>query len=311
MKDKNRTSTNCTKTAKNSLIYDNNIPKKSEKCVRKKNKKVKSRSKLISRLKDKNFGTTKKNKIIYAEFIFNDPSEDDLTGIQNLILNTSRYLPWKSNIDGLCPSLDFISNLISEQANVGTILKTESGEFSCVIGLLSALNFNQYKQMDTIKLALLEECKKHGDTDELERMFINNQIGLIVNERMINAPLELVDKLFANLLLDIEWSLNSDVVPKEEIGYYKYTHFLFITRLLNLKGKTNDKLGFDGFFYKFEEKEFFNQSKIHFAWPSGDMNIYNKKLYPEYNLIFVITFENFQDVIKKLSAMVKLDQSNS
>lgn len=165
--------------------------------------------------------------------------------------------------------------------------------------------------MDTIKLALLEECKKHGDTDELERMFINNQIGLIVNERMINAPLELVDKLFANLLLDIEWSLNSDVVPKEEIGYYKYTHFLFITRLLNLKGKTNDKLGFDGFFYKFEEKEFFNQSKIHFAWPSGDMNIYNKKLYPEYNLIFVITFENFQDVIKKLSAMVKLDQSNS
>lgn len=193
-------------------------PAKKQKQDNKHNDKTKHEPKT----KTKKNGKTKKSKqkssgpeIVPMDFIFCDMDEKFFHGIKNLLVSSSPvYLPTASPL----------SDLMIQNVAVGTVISTEyeykpgqerDMDYEGVVyGFASVLNVTTYKDNDAIK-ALKKLCLSKCPEDRKKELEIvlsgktKRPAGFYFQSRMVNLPLEIVEVLHQQLVLDMDWAVDN------------------------------------------------------------------------------------------------------
>ncbi|KAF4714983.1 hypothetical protein FOZ62_012030, partial [Perkinsus olseni] len=153
-------------------------------------------------------------------------------------------------LDGKEYDIGSLAQCIIDQQNIGTIIKSgednkkgkgDSGGDDAFCAVATILNPVQYSKevpgMRELINHLKKQVDKHADSDETKDAF-NKMVspaggsggsccGIMLNERMINLPSELVPGIHRVLKDDVAWSLSEAAhCPAEERKYYKFTHLL-------------------------------------------------------------------------------------
>jgi protein BCP1 len=142
---------------------------------------------------------------LQVEFLFCDMDEKFFHGVKSLLNNSSTiYQAHASSLVDL-----MISNV-----QVGTVVSTEGDEDGNVFGFASVLNVTSYQDAPAIqhlKEVCLSNCpKKHKE--ELEVVLsgkTKRPAGFLIHGRMVNLPLEIVDVLHDQLVVDMDWAVNN------------------------------------------------------------------------------------------------------
>ncbi|CUM63307.1 uncharacterized protein PRCAT00000878001 [Priceomyces carsonii] len=126
-----------------------------------------------------------------------------------------------------------LSDLILTKNSVGTAIKTE-GKESDPFALLSVINISEYISNPSIKPLVdyvIGKTAKDVEFNLMLRKLLKKdspkKVGLIVSERMINMPVELVPPMY-KLLLE-EMTKASDANEK-----YEFDYFIIISKIYNL-----------------------------------------------------------------------------
>ncbi|CAE7820020.1 bcp1 [Symbiodinium sp. CCMP2456] len=180
-----------------------------------------------------------------VDFEFYDPEESDFHSVRELLCTGVLR----------CVDLDFsgLADSIVEQVNIGTTIKSggeeggseksegaaeneDDDEDAALCGFLTCLNLHQFSEKDWRNgLVSFLESKAHsagiGVSEKLKKFLTADaQPGLLVSERFVNLPLELVPMLHKAVLEDISWSQTTEHCPSEERPFYFFTHFLLLAR---------------------------------------------------------------------------------
>ncbi|KAJ1612983.1 BRCA and CDKN1A-interacting protein isoform C-like [Cryptosporidium canis] len=169
-----------------------------------------------------------------GEFEFNDPNENDYHSIKNILL-MSQY----PQIKGI-RFHEFV-DLICNQGNIGTTVSISDH----VIAFSTILNFRQYKHILSKIVEYLSGVISRNKNKEFETLFnsvvYKKNVGLMINERLSNTPLEIVPILCSCLKDDIKWTVDhlySDV-PSDEREYYQWDYIVLLTtRYISPDGST-------------------------------------------------------------------------
>eukprot|EP01018_Ginkgo_biloba_P023990 Gb_25749 [translate_table: standard] len=161
--------------------------------------------------------------IVYADFEFFDPKPDDFHGVRNLL---------KTYCDGKEWDLNGFVDIILAQTTVGSIIKTDGDS---LFGVITALNLARYKdQRCIIQLQefLLDKCLEKPEAIEFKAFWGKHphDVGLLVSERVVNLPFELVPPLYDGLLDEVSWAIEDE--PTEALRCsFQFKHYLLLTRV--------------------------------------------------------------------------------
>ncbi|KAL2635317.1 hypothetical protein R1flu_006796 [Riccia fluitans] len=169
-------------------------------------------------------GSSDEGGIVNVDFEFFDPKPTDFHGVKALL---------KSYLDDAAWDISEFVDIFLAQTTVGTVIKTSDDDNP--IGILTALNLARYKDrrcMKEICQYLLKNCTSSSEKEKLEAMW-NQQakrVGLIVSERLVNIPVDLVPHLYTSLLDEVTWA-TEDEPTKELQDYFKFKEYLVVTRV--------------------------------------------------------------------------------
>jgi protein BCP1 len=141
--------------------------------------------------------------IIQVEFTFSDMDEKFFHGIKTLLHSSSTIY---------APDSSALSDLMVENVSVGTVISTEGDDEGNVFGFASVLNVTTNGSQPCIQrlvAACLDECPEQHKVD-LETVLsgkTKRPAGFLLHGRMINLPLEVVEVLHQQLVLDMDWAV--------------------------------------------------------------------------------------------------------
>ncbi|KAL0541883.1 hypothetical protein IC582_021962 [Cucumis melo] len=172
---------------------------------------------------------------IQADFAFFDPKPDDFHGVKTLLQNYLDKTRWDD--------IGF-SDLILGQTTVGSVVKIEGDEDSGVFGFITALNLERYKDSRSImdlKQYLLKVCKDNERENDLKKLLEEqtSSVGLIVSQRLVNLPPQLLPPLYDALFDEISWA-TEDEPTKELQDSFRFKLYILISKIYKLK-TTNSK----------------------------------------------------------------------
>ena len=236
------------------------------------------------------------------------------------------------------PLLDFeayntseMSDVIINQLEVGSVIKVgleddndknqitaynklnnQNVEVYAVFTILNLNFYNDKSFVSKIKEFILNKAKSHCNNEEQLKKVIelldNPKLGLIINERAINLPMELIPPLINLCVSDID-KYN---VENPSDNKYHLDVLLNITKyvLCQSQGKSHkrakiEKTVEDTVFYKFEDEEIINKSLVNFSYKipyaQKDLEILENKNEPQYKNISFIGFKDFLSLNKLLN----------
>ena len=165
-----------------------------------------------------------------VEFEFFDPEEDDFHSVRDLLCS--------GTLGALDLDFSGLANSIVDQVNIGTMVKSGAEEAQqakqaqqsqeapasdeddvTLCGMLTILNLRQFCEQAWCKnLVALLESKVKSDKQMLQytRASGKEQVGLIISERFVNLPLEVIPAMHNVILEDISWSCTTEYCPAEE-----------------------------------------------------------------------------------------------
>jgi protein BCP1 len=156
-----------------------------------------------------------------VEFEWFDPQELDFHGIKSLI---NQLL----DIDQTAMDVSAITDLIIKQPLLGSTVKVD-GQETDAYAFLSVLNMQQHAEkpfmaqlIHYLKTRASTNAKLSPLSDLLGRTPIP-PIGLILTDRLINCPSEVVPPMYTMLLEEIQWAL-------QEKEPYSFTHYLILSK---------------------------------------------------------------------------------
>ncbi|DAZ99349.1 TPA: hypothetical protein N0F65_005200 [Lagenidium giganteum] len=201
----------------------------------------------------------KADRLVNVDFVFNDPSEDHFHSVKQFLVS---YMPASMPFD-----VSGLANIIVNQVSTGTMVCVE-GEPGAY-GFITALSLSRYKNETSIQ-QILQYVTKRCPADQLaqfQKFLDTKSVALIVNERMINLPYQLVPALHSALHEDIEWAIENE--ETEELRKsFKFDYFLILSTCTlemvsttsgsNGKGKGKKSKSEATFFQNFED-EFIKQ----------------------------------------------------
>ncbi|CAM6093398.1 unnamed protein product [Calypogeia fissa] len=170
--------------------------------------------------------------IVDVDFEFFDPKPDDFHGAKALL---------RTYLDDVTWDINGCVDLFLAQTTVGSVIKTSEEESP--IGLISALNLARYQDcpcMKHIQHYIESKAKEKPEAKQVERFWTKkaNQVGLLVSERLINIPMELVPPLYEGLFEEILWATEDE--PTEELqNSFKFKHYLVLTKVFEELPKTS------------------------------------------------------------------------
>ncbi|KAL2374490.1 protein bcp1 [Blastomyces gilchristii SLH14081] len=160
--------------------------------------------------------------IVNVEFEWFDPQPAvDFHGLRNLL----RQL---LDNDAQLFDLSELTDLILSQPLLGSTVKVDGNEGD-PFAFLTVLNLQQHKDVPVIKDLTSYIQRKSSSSpklsplDNLLTQPTPPAIGLILTERLINIPAEVVPPMYTMLLEEIAWAL-------EENEPYNFTHYLILSR---------------------------------------------------------------------------------
>lgn len=133
--------------------------------------------------------------MVDVNFDFLDPRPEFFLSIRNFIF---------SLFDHRCP-VSNLSDLICNQVEVGTFLIADNGEKpeDSVLGFITLLNLDQTSEALTY---ISSYINSKGDISILN----NHTVGVLICERIINIPVELIPMLHSQLIEDVIWTQQND-----------------------------------------------------------------------------------------------------
>lgn len=176
------------------------------------------------------------DNMLDLEFDFRDPCEEDYHTVSELLKSGT----WEF----VEPNFSELTDSMVGQGNIGTLIKAhaegdDDTELESTCGIYTTLNLRQFAHLSwprDIGNALIAKAKKHADAKVVEKLqsllhsHAGTEVGLLFHERFMNMPLELVPPLHQALLDDIKWSCTTPDCPEDERPFYRFTHFVGVTR---------------------------------------------------------------------------------
>ncbi|EEH22421.1 hypothetical protein PABG_04632 [Paracoccidioides brasiliensis Pb03] len=171
--------------------------------------------------------------IVNVDFEWFDPQPAvDFDGIRNLV---------RQLLDNDAPLFDLstLTDLILSQPLLGSTVKVDGNE-SDPFAFLTVLNLQQHKEVPVIKdltnyLQRKSSSPQFSPLHELLSQPTPPAIGLVLTERLINVPVEVVPPMYAMLLEEIAWAL-------EENEPYNFSHYLVLSRTYEkIKSKLDEE----------------------------------------------------------------------
>ena len=241
----------------------------------------------------------KKEEIVNIEFVFSCVKEDYFLMIKNLIRNNFQFED--VSINGLA---DLI---IKMREDIGTTIKVDNDEEDKILGVFTLIPFKFYKNNPVVNQILemlnnkFDEKKKNKKL--IKKIINNSSLGLLINERLINLPQELVSPAMKLIYKELEECINEEGYNgKFDIDYYivfsKYVHNID-------DDKKNSQFNSDNFlYYKYESPLFINESVININYKikynEHGMDIENKNQ-PQYMNVSFVKKDIFLQIINNLS----------
>lgn len=143
------------------------------------------------------------DSIVNVDFDFFSPKEDDFHSLKNLL----RQL---LDVDNVEFDLSSVTQLIIDQAFLGSTIKTD-GEESDPFALLTVLNMTEHRQKPAIKALadyFIHKTQDNADFNRrLRKLFASSakeRVGLILSERLVNMPTEVVPPMYKMLADEID-----------------------------------------------------------------------------------------------------------
>lgn len=160
--------------------------------------------------------------VLDVEFEWFDPiPEIDFHGIKTLLAQLF-------DVDAPLLDLSNLTDLILAQPLLGSTVKVD-GKETDAYAFLSVINLNTHKDKPFIQ-TLIQYIKAKAATNpslaklaELLAQPETPSIGLVLTERLINVPSEVVPPMYTMLLEEIQWAL-------EEKEPYQFSHYLILSK---------------------------------------------------------------------------------
>ena len=130
------------------------------------------------------------------------------------------------DVDAQLLDISGLTDLILKQPLLGSTVKCDGNE-SDPYAFLTVLNLREHGDKPEIK-TLVEYITKQASTSDALKSLKEvlegaNTVGLILTERLINVPVEVVPPMYKMLLEEITWA-------NEEKEPYQFTHYLIISK---------------------------------------------------------------------------------
>ena len=161
-------------------------------------------------MKKKNKSKKKKKRksgpeIVQVDFIFCDMNEKYFHGLKTLLTSTSPIYALNSSS---------LSDLMIQNVSVGTVVSTETDTDGTIFGFASVLNVTTFQSepcIQQLKNICLEKCpiQYKEQLDVVLSGKTNRPAGFYLQGRMVNLPLEIVEVLHQQLVLDMDWAVNN------------------------------------------------------------------------------------------------------
>ncbi|KAL2849047.1 p21-C-terminal region-binding protein-domain-containing protein [Aspergillus pseudodeflectus] len=159
--------------------------------------------------------------MVNVDFEWFDPQEIDFHGLKNLL----RQL---FDVDAQDFELSAIADMIITQGLLGSTVKVD-GKDSDPYAFLTVLNLQEHNDKPAIKTLttyLQRKAKANPSLEPLANLLSQTPIppiGLILTERLINMPSEVVPPMYTMLQEEIAWAI-------EEKEPYNFTHYLIVSK---------------------------------------------------------------------------------
>ncbi|KZF19390.1 hypothetical protein L228DRAFT_271204 [Xylona heveae TC161] len=166
-------------------------------------------------------GSDEDTEMVNVEFEWFDPHPDhDFHGIKTLL----RQL---FDNDALLFDLSALTDLILAQPLLGSTVKVD-GQETDPYAFLSVLNLHEHQNKPVVKDLtnyLAQKSSANANLSNISSALSSSdaRVGLILTERLINIPSEVVPPMYSMLLEEISWAL-------EEKEPYDFTHYLIISK---------------------------------------------------------------------------------
>lgn len=157
-----------------------------------------------------------------VEFEWFDPlPEIDFHGIKSLLQQLF-------DVDSHMLDLSALTDLILAQPLLGSTVKVD-GKETDAYAFLSVINLHEHKDKPFIQ-TLVQYLKSKANSNpalaplsELLAQPAVPAIGLVLTERLINVPAEVVPPMYTMLLEEIQWAI-------EEKEPYQFSHYLILSK---------------------------------------------------------------------------------
>ncbi|GLT24849.1 hypothetical protein SLA2020_000170 [Shorea laevis] len=244
--------------------------------------------------------------VVQADFAFFDPKPDDFHGVKTLL---------QSYLDDMQWDLSGFVDLILDQTTVGTVIKIEDDEDDGLFSVITALNLRRYKDHKCImevKDFLLKVCQQKDIISDL-RSLLGDQaqnVGLLVSERVVNLPPQLLPPLYDALFDEVSWAKEDE--PTEELrNSFCFKFYLLVSKVYKLKNvNQRKKSSSDGdeemIYIKPEDEIFHKLSSWSFAFPMHTQQVSPHELrnYQLTGLVMAVKAENISTFREQLRSLI-------
>lgn len=235
---------------------------------------------------------------IEVEFSFDDFKEINFKSIRNLL---KKYIP------GTQINYSEMADSIVNQIIVGTAITVDdSGDvygFATVLNIKHQLNISYMKDIINI---IVEACPSDLLNDFKSKINSKNT-GLLINERLINVPDELVPHLHKNLYDDIEYAKKNGI--EDEPARFTINDIIIISPCYYYPQTTGkkpkkSKIVHDvsnAQFYHFEDTIYQKYSKSSFLFHVTLTEEYEND--PNYRCVMVISYKDIPKILDELKTI--------
>ncbi|KAG4305356.1 hypothetical protein PORY_001526 [Pneumocystis oryctolagi] len=161
------------------------------------------------------------DSLLDVDFEFFNPRPTDSCTLRN-------FLRQLIGPDSDCFDISEMSELILSQNLVGSMVKVDGIE-SDPFAFLTVLNLNYHREKTCIKQVLSYIMSKTSSNKEFNKTLdsllkkSDSDVGLILSERFVNMPTQIVSPMYELLFEEIEWAL-------EDKEPYNFSHYIILSR---------------------------------------------------------------------------------
>ncbi|XP_022735217.1 protein BCCIP homolog isoform X2 [Durio zibethinus] len=227
--------------------------------------------------------------VVQADFAFFDPKPDDFHGVKTLLQTYLDNKQW---------DLSGFIDLILGQTTVGTVVKLEGDEDNGVFSVITALNLGRYKDKDKIGnlRALL------GDK--------SLNVGLLVSQRVVNLPPELLPHLYDALFDEVSWATEDE--PTEELrNSFHFKFYILVSKIYEHKNANQKRSSSadkdEAIIYIKPEDEIFRKLSIwSFLFPLQIQQVTTHELknYQLTGIVMAVKAENISSFRQQLRTLI-------